>query len=76
MQINMKHCPPDIIQRYNLHEKVAIDEYVYIKIKKGVYGLKKSTVLSYNNLVKNIAHHSYVPCKYSTGIWRHATNKA
>ena len=33
MRINMKHSPPDIIQRYNIHEKVAIYGYVYIKIK-------------------------------------------
>ena len=38
---NLKHHLPDIIQRYNLHgKKVARDGYFYIKIKKGMYGLK------------------------------------
>ena len=38
MKINMEHLPPDIIQKYNLHEKVASYGYVYRKIKRGIYG--------------------------------------
>ena len=34
MQINMKHLPPDNIQWYNIHKKLARDGYVNIKIKK------------------------------------------
>ena len=32
-QINIRHPPPDIIQQYNPHEKIASDRYVYIKTK-------------------------------------------
>ena len=61
MQINLKHCPPDMIQKYNLHKKVASDGYFYIKTKKIMYDLKQAAVFAYINLVKKIAPHSYVP---------------
>ena len=35
MKIKFKYFPPDIIQQYNLHNLVAGDGYIYIKIKKG-----------------------------------------
>ena len=75
MRTNLKHLPPDIIQQYNLHEKLARDGYVYIKIKKLMYSLKQSAVLSRNNLVKNIAPCGYIPCEYSTSLWRHVTKR-
>ena len=34
MHINMKNFPPDTIQQYNIHEKVARDGFVYIKTFK------------------------------------------
>ena len=71
----MKYFPPYIIQWYNLYEKLSRDGYVYIKIKKVMYVLKQAAVLAYNNLVKNISSRGYVPFKYSTGLWWHATKK-
>ena len=34
MRINLKRFPPDIVQWYNIHEKVSIDGYIYIKFLK------------------------------------------
>ena len=73
-QMNMKHPPPDIIQRYNLHEIVSIDWYVSKKTKKGIYGLKQASVLAYNKIIKNISPHAYVPCKYSTDLFQPKTS--
>ena len=40
-----------MIEKYNLMNKV-LDGYVYIKTKKGMYGLKQASVSAYDNLVK------------------------
>ena len=40
MRIAFKYIPKDIIDRYDISNKVAPDGYVYIKIKRGMYGLK------------------------------------
>ena len=39
MRMALKHIPKDIVLQYNLYE-LAVDGYVYIKIKKGMYGRK------------------------------------
>ena len=61
MHKNLNHLPPYIIQLFNIHEMVARYWYVYIKIKKVMYGLKQAALLSYSNSVKNLAPRGYFP---------------
>ena len=44
MRIAFKYFTLDIIICYDLHNKVAPDGYVYIKIKRGMYGLKQAAI--------------------------------
>ena len=75
MRIHISRFPPDIIRRYKLMEIVAEDGYVYVKIKRGMYGLRQAAILAYRHLVKVLAPHGYHPCKYSLGLWKHKTRK-
>ena len=49
--------------------------YVYIKIIKGMYGLKQAAILAYNQLVKVLVTFGYYPEPHTTGIWSHSTLK-
>jgi len=40
MRIHSKHFPQDITDIYNIANLIEEDDYVYVKIKKGIYGLK------------------------------------
>ena len=40
MKIHIKNVPEDMIVQYGLLQKVTADGYVYVKSKKGMYGLK------------------------------------
>ena len=40
MRVKLQYFPADICTIYDLASKVAPDGYVYIRIKKGMYGLK------------------------------------
>ena len=42
MKIKYKHIPDDIKHQYNLQEKLTVNDYVYTRIKKGMYGLKQA----------------------------------
>ena len=75
MKIHIKNFPQDIIDQYGLLQKVTADGYVYVKIKKGMYGLKQAAVLAYDQLVEHLAPFGYYPCPQTTGIWRHTTRK-
>ena len=50
MKVQYKHVPDHIQIIYNLTTKVTTDNYVYIRIEKGVYKLKQGTILAYNHL--------------------------
>ena len=51
IRMQWAYIPQDIRDQYNLHDKVS-DGYVYIKIKKGMYGLKQAAILAYRQLVE------------------------
>ena len=72
MRIAYKYIPPDIRLRYNLDSKVAEDGYIYIKIKRGMYGLKQAAILAHQQLVKNLAPFGYHPIP-NTNFWKHET---
>ena len=75
MRIPIDIFPPDIIAKYNLNEKVAADGFVYIKIKKGMYGLKQAAILAHQQLVTHLKPYGYSPIPFSLSLWKHATRK-
>ena len=54
---------------------MAADGNVYIRIKKGMYGLKQAALLAYKKLVNQLAPHGYSPLPFSLGLWTHKTRK-
>ena len=60
-KVKYKHIPNDIKERYNLHEKVTSNDYVYIKIKKEMYRLKEAAIFAYDNLQANLKPFGYAP---------------
>jgi hypothetical protein len=75
MKVHRKNIPPDIFSQYKLGDIVTSDGFIYVKIKKGMYGLKQAAILAYQHLVTNLAPYGYSPCKYSLGLWTHKTRK-
>ena len=75
MRIHPKYFPPEIKALYMIDSLIASDGYVYIEIKKGMYGLKQAAVIDYQQLVKNIDGHGYYHIPFTTGLWYHRTLK-
>ena len=71
MKIASKYIPDDIKQRYNLQDKIT-NGYIYIKIKRGMYGLKQAAVLAHEQLVENLKPFGYHPIP-NTNFWKHTT---
>ena len=74
MKVHIKYFPDDIIQQYALKE-ITHNGYIYIKIKKGMYGLKQASVLAYQNLTKLLTAGGYQHIVGSLGMWKHNTRK-
>ena len=75
IRILCKYIPDNIRKRYGLNEKLADNGYIYVKIKKGTYVIRQATVLTFDNLVRNLSKHRYTPCPNTLGIWQHTTHK-
>ena len=75
MRIHFKYFFEDIRQKYNIDDIIASDGYVYVRIEKGMYGLKQAAMLAYNNLIKILGKYGYEPCPCTNGIWKHRMRK-
>ena len=67
MKFPINLIPTEIIKQYNLQD-IQHNNWVYLEIVKGMYGLKKSRKLASNQLVEHLAPYGYVPCKCTTGL--------
>ena len=71
MRIHYRYFPSEIRQQYNLDALVDKTGFVYIKIKKGMHGLKQAAILAYNNLAQRLKPFGYAPCSHTTCLWTH-----
>ena len=75
MKVHISKFSTDIIEQYNLQQKMDDKGYVYIKINKGMYGLKQAAILAYQRLVTVLKPYGYFPEPHSVGIWSHKSRK-
>ena len=68
VKVEYSHIPADIITHNNLQNKVANHGYIYICIKKGMYGLKQAAILAYDNLQRNLKPFGYSHVVGTIGI--------
>ena len=73
MKVQYKHILEDTKLKYNLKSMVTHNNYIYICIKKGMYGLKQAAIIVYDNLQKSLKPFGYDPVTGTVGVWKHNT---
>jgi hypothetical protein len=71
MEMLLSHFPEEIIQKYNY--ALAVDGWVYIEIRKGMYCLKHAGLLANKLLQTRLAPFGYYPARHTPGLWLHET---
>ena len=61
MRIKYQYIPYDIRKRYHLDQKLTQNRFLYIKIQKGMLGLKQATILAYKHLKNCLEPFRYKP---------------
>ena len=74
LRVHTSQIPEEFIQEYNLHQYVTPDGWVLFEIRKGMYGLPQSGILSHKKLKSVLAPHGYAPEKNTPGLWTHSTH--
>jgi hypothetical protein len=72
MKMLLSRFPEEIVQKYNLND-LAVDGWVYIEIRKGIYGLKQAGFLANQLLQTRLAPFVYYPARHTPGLWLHRT---
>jgi hypothetical protein len=72
MKMLLSRFPEEIIQKYKLND-LAVDGWVYIEIRKGMYGLKQAGLLANQLLQTRLALFGYYPARHTPGLWLHHT---
>jgi hypothetical protein len=62
------------VRKYNLNA-LAVHGYVYIEIRKGMYGFKHAGLLANKLLQKRLAPFGYYPARHTPGLWLHKTKQ-
>jgi hypothetical protein len=61
-----------IVEQYRLKELV-VDGWVYIEMRRAVWGLPQAGILSNKRLHRKLAPFGYTECINTPGLWRHET---
>jgi hypothetical protein len=72
MRIPLTIIPQDIIEKYDL-KRLAVNSWVYLEIRKGVYGLKQAGLLANQLIQKRLKPFGYYPARHTPGLWLHNT---
>jgi hypothetical protein len=72
MKMQISRFPEERIQKYNLNA-LAVDGWVHIEIRKGMYGLKQAGLIANQLLQTRLAPFGYYPARHTPGLWLHKT---
>ena len=58
LRMKLADFSDDVVAHYNLKEK-AVDGFVYVAVKRGMYGLPQSGILAQKLLETRLGEHGY-----------------
>jgi hypothetical protein len=72
MKMLLARFPEEIVDKYKLGA-LAVDGWLHIEIRKGMYGLKQAGLISNQLLQTRLAPFGYYPARHTPGLWLHKT---
>jgi len=70
MSMPISIIPQEIIKQYELENIVDENGMVWIKIVKGMYGLKQAGIIANQELRAHLKPYGYAPVQHTPGLWR------
>ena len=73
MHMQLRNIPQEIIGQYKLTNLVAPNGYVYIEIRRAMYGLKQAVFIANKQIKKVLGKSGYYASKHTPGLFLHKT---
>ena len=70
MRLKMEDIPENVIEKYELKSREENGQ-VYVKTRKGIYGLPQAGILAHKFLEKRLKKKGYYESMYTPGLWFH-----
>ena len=71
LQTKLSYFPEDVIEHYQLKDKVDAKGFVYAKIMEGMYCLLHAGIIAQKLLEERLNKHGYHQSKFTPGFWTH-----
>ena len=71
VKMKLDNFPEDVIEHYGLREKATPDGFVFVAVKRGMYGLPQAGILAQELLEERLGAHGYTQSKFTPGLWTH-----
>ena len=71
VRMKLDNFPDNVIDHYDLRAKATTDGYVYVAVKRGMYGLPQSGILAQELLEKRLDDAGYHQSTRTPGLWTH-----
>jgi hypothetical protein len=63
--------PNNVIQEYDLQNKVVANGNVHCKVRRGMYGLPQAGIIAQELLEERLPKAGYSQSKITPGYWKH-----
>ena len=73
MKFHISKTSQEIIDEYKWLDIVDNHGFVYVKIVKGMYGLKQAGIITQKALIHHLSPLGYRPDRHIPGLWQHET---
>ena len=71
LRLKITTLPDEIIEEYKLKDKVDSKGYVYVEVRRGMYGLPHAGLIAQQLLEQRLQKHGYEQSKITPGFWKH-----
>ena len=69
--LKISTLPGKVIEEYQLKDKVDSNGYVYVEVRRGMYGFPHAVLIAQDPLKKWVEKHGYHQTKVTPGFWKH-----
>ena len=71
MRLKLVDLPDDVAKQYDLGNKVTADGWIYLEVRKRMYGLPQAGLLAKNLLEERLNKKGYKKSELTPGLWTH-----
>jgi hypothetical protein len=75
MRVQPSAIPQEVWDDSRYQIEPAADGFIYLEIRRGMYGLKEAAIIAFNQLVNKLAPSGYAPMPFTPGLWRHQSKR-